>query len=70
MQVCQAHNESVFVWKSIVVSAVSEHGSAIFVSVTYVLEVVTNTVEHCVKILARSRNLGSVRDWSRDLVFG
>ena len=30
MQVCQAHKESVFVWKSIVVSAVSEHGSANF----------------------------------------
>ena len=30
MKVCQAHNESVFVWKSIVVSATSEHGSADF----------------------------------------
>ena len=28
MEVCKAHNESVFVWKSIVVSAASEHGSA------------------------------------------
>lgn len=30
MQVCQAHNESVFVWKSIVVSGASEHGTASF----------------------------------------
>ena len=44
MQVYQAHNESVFVWRSIVVSAASEHGIVvqIFVRVTYVLEVVTN----------------------------
>ena len=30
MKVCQARNESGFVWKSIVVSATSEHGSANF----------------------------------------